>query len=482
MTVTPDAEMMRWAQRLNHNIAAGVITADEAHKAWAGAMNGVRYPDFEDLDFADVEPDDEQDWRNLPDEFWNKRKSLRHIRQAAHCRARCADSVLVAVLARVATLISPTVTLPAIVGSPASLNFFGAIVGRSGGGKTTAKDVAVELVPITLNEAKDDISPGSGEGLIEMYLKNVSETGDDGRKQIVKRQTWNRAFVFVDEGQGLLAMGDRSGSTIMPILRSAWSGATLGQQNASQETNRRIGAHKYRIGMVLGFQLAYAAALIADAEGGTPQRFVFVNATDASIPDDAPDWPGELSIDLPDVIGNIGQSFTFDAEVSAGIRRRALAATRGETDIDPLDTHTDLGRMKVAAILAVLDHGGLSVSADDWQMAGQVMRTSRAVRTWAIEEARLTHKRKAEQHIADAIRREGSMADAATERAIKGGARAIARKVHRDGSLPHAATSRTVAGKHRQMVSIGDITAYAVEQKWIKSGIEEWLPGDSAPA
>jgi len=76
----------------------------------------------------------ETDWRNLPSEFWIARPELAHIRQAAHSRSRCADSVLVATLARVAALVPHTVVLPPIVGSVASLNFFAAMVARSGGG------------------------------------------------------------------------------------------------------------------------------------------------------------------------------------------------------------------------------------------------------------------------------------------------------------------------------------------------------------
>jgi hypothetical protein len=451
------------------------------HAAAARALGSALRP----LAPANIDPETGEiaaDWRNLPETFWAARPELTHIRQAAHSRSRCADSVLVATLARVAALVPHTVVLPAIVGSQASLNFFAAIVGRSGGGKSTAKDVACELVPIERKDVLADISPGSGEGLVEMFLEWIEETGDDGKKRKVKRQTKFGAFVFVDEGQGLLSMSERSGATIMPIMRSAWSGATLGQQNASQETNRRVGAHMYRIGMVLGFQLAYAANLIADAEGGTPQRFVFVNATDATVPDEPPEWPGSLDIVVPPKVSTrtvIG----FDPEVADGIRRRGLMATRGTIEGDPLDTHADLGRMKVAALLAILDGGRLHVDAEDWDLAGMIMRTSRAVRTWAIEEARSSAMRSESAIARRLAERQAVVEDSAERRALDIGARAIGRKAHREGSAVSRRTlMAAVSGKHKAIVSFDEMLAHAESQGWVKPAGEGWIPGESRPS
>jgi hypothetical protein len=432
-----------------------------------------------DVDTGEIE----QDWRNLPDEFWSARDCLAHVRQAAHSRSRCADSVLVAVMARVATLIPHTVVLPAIVGSTASLNFFGAIVGRSGGGKSTSKDVACELVPI--EHRKDilpDVSPGSGEGLVEMYFEMVDEVGDDGKKRKVKRKTKNAAFVFVDEGQGLLSMSERSGATIMPIMRSAWSGATLGQQNASQETNRRLPAHSYRMAMVLGFQLAYAASLIADAEGGTPQRFVFVNATDPTIPDERPQWPGPLDL-TPLPIVSTGTTVAFDPDIVEQIRRRALGATRGEWEVDPLDTHADLGRMKVAAILAVMDGGRLCVGVDDWELAGMVMRSSRAVRTWAIEEARSSTAASERSTAMRLAQRQIVVEDASQRRALEAGALSIARKAHRDPTIALAKRDvmSAVRGSYKKLVTVDEMIDLAIANGWIEAIADGFRAGKSRP-
>lgn len=420
---------------------------------------------------------------NLPDEFWNARPFLQHIRQAAHSRTVCADSVLLVAMIRYATLIPPTTTLPPVVASRASLNTFGAIVSQSGGGKSTSVDVGSELVPITYTDIVDNMPPGSGEGLIELYLEMVDDVHPDtGKKVKVKRQTKRAAFVFVDEGQSLIAMGERSGSTVLQTLRSAWSGQVLGQSNAAQETNRRLAPHRYRMGLVMGFQLRYAADIIADAEGGTPQRFLFVSATDPAIPEDAPDWPGALPLHLPDVI-HTGVDYTIDDDVAAEIRKRHHMKATGKYTPDELDGHADLVRMKVAAVFAGMDGGRQHIGADDWWLAGLFMTTSRAVRAWAIEVARYKAAKDAEGKVAAAANREAQVADTLESRALVSGAKSIARKVHKSsqpvgkGDL-HAA----VASKHRAAASVDDMIAHAEHHEWIQAAGDAWIAGGSQPA
>lgn len=453
--------------------AVGIMDAYKRHKDTTAPPTTI------DVDTGEIT---ESSWLNLPDEFWNARPSLQHVRQAAHSRMTCADSVLIVVLARIATLLPPTITLPPIVGSKASLNFFGAIVSRSGGGKSSSVDVATELVPITHKDIVDGVPPGSGEGLVELYLEMVDDVDpSSGKKVKVKRQTKRAAFVFVDEGQSLISMGERSGSTVMQTLRSAWSGQLLGQQNASQETNRKLRAHAYRMGLIMGFQLQYAATIIADGEGGTPQRFIFVNATDPSIPEDGTEWPGTLDIVLLPVVHG-GQSITFADEIAEGIRKRRHLQATGQIEGDPLDGHADLARMKLAALLAVLDDGRLDVTNDDWELAGQMMKTSRAVRGWAIEVARAKAASEAQARTAGVVERELTVADSIEHRALIGGARSIGRRAHKvDKPLAKRDIQAAVASKHRQLVSVDDMIALAEESGWITPVADGWIAGKSRP-
>lgn len=420
---------------------------------------------------------------NLPDEFWQSRPVLSHVRQAAHNRRRSADAVLLAVIARTAALIPPTVVLPAVVGSRASLNFLAGIAASSGGGKSTAVDVARELVPIDRSDVVADVPPGSGEGLTELFFEMVSEEGPDGKQRKVKRKTKNGALIYLDEGQALGEMGSRKGATLLPTLRSAWSGQTLGQSNATQETHRVLKAHSYRMSIVVGFQLEYVADLIADAGGGTPQRFVFASATDPTIPDRRPTWPGELHFDIPTMIST-GTEVEIDDPVIDEIDRHALAVSRGEIVPDPLDSHANLVRMKVAALLAFLDGSRLEVTEDDWRLAGMVMRTSNAVRSVAIEHSRLEQRRSDEAYAYRLARREEIIGESAETKAMVSGAKSMARKVHDETTetpcnrtvLHHAAS-----GRARKVASVDSMIDYAVEQGWILRVGDEFSPGESRP-
>lgn len=428
--------------------------------------------------------------RNLPPEFWASRPSLDHIRRAAHSRTRCADAVLLFTLGRVAALVHPTTTLPAIVGGRASLNFLGGVVSSSGGGKSTAGAVARDLVPIGRRDVVADVPPGSGEGLAELFFELVEEEGDDGKKRKVKRQTKSAAFIYLDEGQALAEMGNRKGATLLPTLRSAWSGEVIGQSNATVETHRVLPAHSYRMAILVGFQLEYAAGLIDDAPGGTPQRFVFATATDPSVPDEPPEWPGELDIEVPPIISG-GRDIVFDTEVADEIRRRSLMQVRGELEPDALDTHRDQVRMKVAALLGILD-GRLCVSREDWELAGVVMATSNAVRNWVIEHARLQARRSEDARTAALARRDAALQDEAQRRALISGAKSIARRVHKVGGESKFSVVRAaVASKHRELVSVEDMLTHAVEEKWIKASNvtpenrqddgRRWVPGEAIP-
>lgn len=417
---------------------------------------------------------------NLPDTFWNTTPQLQHIRQAAHARLRSADAVLAATLARIAAQITPTLTLPPIVGSPASLNTLIGIIASSGGGKSSSVAVARELVPINRKDVVADIPPGSGEGLIELYFEYVPEEQADGKIRKVKRQTKTGALIYLDEGQALAEMGARKGATLMPTLRSAWSGSVIGQSNATQETHRVLKDHTYRMAIIIGFQKEYAATLIADAAGGTPQRFLFATATDPHIPDTPPEWPGQLTINTPPAIP--GQHLTINPDITTEIRQRALAITRGQYTPHELDSHADLVKLKTAALIAILHHT-THIDLQHWELAGHIMQTSNAVRDDIINTA--AHQQAASEHAyAQRLAKRGIIAEETQEqRALISGARSIARKV---GAANQPVTRRditqSVSGRVRKLVSIDDIINYATEQNWIVDGGEQgYTPGESAP-
>jgi hypothetical protein len=345
--------------------------------------------------------------RHLPAAFWGEREILVQIRQAAHSRQRSADAVLHAVLGRVAASIPHTIKLPPIVGSPAPLCHFTALVGPPGRGKGNAQDIAEEIAPVDHNRVVE-VPLGSGEGLVEILLGPVKEPDPDDPSKlvVVKRQVMFNALVEIDEGDTLSILGGRSGSVLMSTLRSIWSGKRLGQSNASAERRRFVSAGQYTFGVTMGLQESKAGPLLNQVDAGTPQRFTWAMTTDPRIPDELPDWPVTLKWDPPgpqalrdyECAGTyVRHHMAVAQSVQAEIRAADLQNVRGNGSDDPFAAHTNLVRLKIAGLLALLC-GGMNVTEDDWRLAGVVRDTSDNVR----------------RHAQDVVRREAMKTEAAT--------------------------------------------------------------------
>lgn len=310
---------------------------------------------------------------NLPDDFWKSRMDLAQIRQAAESRMVSPDAVLGAVLARVAAATPPNIQLPPLVGGAANLTWYTGITGAPEAGKSQAVKTATELLPLDAATVKGPRAIGTGEGLIEAFL-HTDENGD-------KTVAYPRVLVKVDEGEVLTQFSGRNGSTIAQTLRSAWSSEELGQENASQEHRRHVPAGEYSLGLTLCIQPKRSAPLFEQASGGTVQRFAWFSANDPSAPAIPPPWPGAMS--LPPLPVDNGLPRYLDlapaiAEELLTARRAGLTGTAKESD--PMDAHKGLLRLKGAALLAVAE-GRLTISDDDWRLAGMIVDTSASVRS-----------------------------------------------------------------------------------------------------
>ena len=321
---------------------------------------------------------------HLPDEFWNARPVLAHIRNAARSRYCSPDVVLHAVLVRVAGDLPHQIKLPPTVGSHAPLTYLSVFVGNPSSGKSGAWGVATALYPVNVSTVV--VPAGSGEGLVEVLFDIVQEMDFATEKMVkVHRQTRYNAVVYIDEGETLTALGARKGQTLTGTLRSIFSGQTLGQTNASEMTKRVVPAGQYTYGIAVGLQPALAGALLDDHAAGTPQRFGWAWATDPGMPDRT-DWPGALPslCDISPVMNSsMGglriHEMAVDPAIISEVVDRRLALIRGTEEIDSLDAHGDLLRLKVAGLLAVID-SRLNIDTEDWRLAGIVTDTSRAVR------------------------------------------------------------------------------------------------------
>ena len=420
--------------------------------------------------------------------FWQTRPYLQHIHQAALSRMVAPAAVLGCVLARVAAFTPPSSRLPALIGSSATLGTYVALYARSGGGKSSATGCAGELLPVIPAGCIGPLPLGSGEGLIDAYFELVEDTDGGGKKRMVKRQTRRGALFILDEGQVLAEMGNRRGSTVLPILRSAWSGSDAGQANASIETRRILRAGTYSIGLVSLWQAEAAARLIEDADGGTPQRFAWFDVTSSEIDADTDhEWPGPLDWTPPAAIG-IGDSIgerhiDIHPAIRREVRRHHAAVVRGEREIDPLDAHRNLAKLKVAAILGLLD-GRHDVNEDDWQLAERIMEHSDSVRTWVLGEAARKRQAADEARTKAHIGREAAVEESAMQRALTQGARAAHRAASRaDGGVAsRRQIGAAIAYRVRQVVTVDDVIAEAERLRWIvPAGPDGWKVGDAAP-
>lgn len=324
---------------------------------WESALNtvgfgGRRNPDLDDLT------------------VWEPSSStpiLDHIRQAAHARLVSAPALLAYVLGRVLLDVPVSVQLPPTIGSPASLNLGVAVVGGSGSGKSALLDVSRELLGMTgLDQLTCEKQIGSGEGLIQTFLRRDKET-----KTLVLDDD-PRRLILVDEIDQLGALGQRSGATIGPTIRSALTGGQLGTENADMDRKRNVPAKSYRLVLFAGVQPTRSAALLEDSDAGTPQRFVWVPAADPTIPDAEVPWPGALDWSPPEVKGFLD----YPDHIKAVVRKARLAQQRGGGD--ELDGHLILLRLKLAGALALL-HGETSITDQWWELAGRLVTASRSL-------------------------------------------------------------------------------------------------------
>jgi Bifunctional DNA primase/polymerase, N-terminal len=300
-------------------------------------------------------------------DFWTQRAYLEHIQQAARARLVSPWSLLGVVLAKVAAEMNPRLALPAVVGGRGTLDFYTAIVGPSGAGKSAVVSVADELRSWTA--ASHGV--GSGEGLIHSYVQRVNLAGRGEPADYVMRQHTERCFVVEDEVSRWGALASRTGSTLVPIICTMWSGGAVDLNYADPSRRLTLDRGSYRIGMVVGVQPHRAEILLDDADAGTPQRFLWVDTRDSGA-ELGVQWPGVLPWrppTLPDGAGPLEMSIPETAKQE--LRASRLGMTK-DWVTDGLTGHKGYIRLKAAALLALLD-GRVVVNDRDWELAAVVV-------------------------------------------------------------------------------------------------------------
>lgn len=310
-------------------------------------------------------------------DWWEARPALEHIRQHARARMVSPDALLAITLVRLCVAVPYTVKIPPIVGGAASLNLFAALVGPSGAGKSAATAASDELLP----NAEPWVHVGSGEGLLHTFVQRtmVKDHPDQPARPLIHQHT-HAAAGIVDEVDTLTALGNRQGATLLPTLRSMWSGASVGFGYADPTKRLSLKAHTYRLGLIIGAQPTRCAALFDDTDAGTPQRILWASLVDPGAPDVPPESPGPLNWQLPKELRGLNPQLTVtDTITNLVVQRRREVLRTGETD--GLDGHAMLNRIKVAAMLCIID-GRAHVTDDDWMIAGHIQASSDDVRAW----------------------------------------------------------------------------------------------------
>jgi hypothetical protein len=316
-------------------------------------------------------------------------------------------------------------------------------------------------MPALEEDFRDGLPVGSGEGIAEAFMGTVEEptgeviqrgknTGDPVMRR-VRKQVRHNAYFYVDEGQTIARLGERSGSVLGETLRRAAVGETLGQTNASEERTRYVPAGSYSLGLLVGFQPSTAVPVLADAGTGTPQRFLWGWADDPSIPDLPPAWPGPLSMHPGQKRPHGPQDIVFPERIRRMLWDEKVARSRGEIDVPELDGHAGLIKVKVAAILALLDNREFATEAD-WQLAELVWTASCGVRDHLVERARreaeAERQRQEDAKVLQVVREHEALSDVTT--ALERLARHVRKHASQVGGITYGELNRRTNSRDRK--------------------------------
>ncbi|OBG51472.1 hypothetical protein A5670_22820 [Mycolicibacterium fortuitum] len=393
-------------------------------------------------------------------EFWTARESLRQIHDYALACAVSPWGVLGACLVYALDTLPHNVALPGIAEdeSPGSLSLFVALATRSGGNKGRTVKVARRLMRRTL----PDLQPGSGEGLVKCFVR--ARKGDDDAEAFEfggDKFTWLRHSVVLNvaEVETLAALGRRTAATLPMMLRQAFSGETLGFAYADDTKRLFVPGDEYRLGMIVGVQPECAGPLFDDTSGGTPQRFLWLPTTDRRIDrHNRPAKPDPLTVAgfvcwRSDPVFHVCEAAREDIEEAADAR------ARGEGDA--LDGHALFVRAKVAAALAVL-RNDVSVSDEDWRLAGVVMEVSDHTRSAVLGALGAANERQAvKAGRADGLR-QSMAADVQHSRSVERVVGVLVRAAAKHGPMKPFELKRKAAGRDKAAAS--DALELAIER------------------
>jgi len=323
---------------------------------------------------------------------WRSHEIWAKVKQAAEAEMAGPKATFLFQLARLSSMIHHERKFRSGFGGIGTPNLFVVLAGDSADGKSILYNVARGLIktPARLRAEGafyDGIGLGSGEGVAESVMgKREIAAGAGAPAKVVREQVRYNVFFNSDEAEAIFKAQERKASTTMAYLRAAWSGSTIGQANASQDTTRLVPAGMLHTGLVLYLQPHVARHLAAEVGLGTPQRFLYgwVNNPFAPALGDLPNWPGEGFIDLEGGPANCPGIVTFAEEITRELREwrqeklraeRGRAVDMGSGSVSDFDSHKMVTLCKIAVVM-VLAVGREHVGAEDWELAKLVWSVS----------------------------------------------------------------------------------------------------------
>jgi hypothetical protein len=367
--------------------------------------------------------------------FWDATPQLQYIAHVAAEQRVSPWGLLALVQVHRLSHVPPSVVLVDRAGKKGtrledgtSLNFFVSLVARTGGGKSVTFRLASGVLPPNGTPVPD----GTGQGIVRHIAETRIVRKDEENKplQVPYRVTLfhrHSLTIHAPEIKTLAAEFAREGSKTDAMMRSMWVGEVVGMTVADMERRVVIPANMARIAGAWGVQPVNAVALLAQADDGTPQRFLWAPAAEyrrpypsrtpvpqgvtfpmpvfnSGSPFGVSDMPSELRDDdpLPDPIW-VEWSPQMTTDIAA-----VHAAEDALYDCDPyadrsfeqqdaekaltMQSHMTLTRIKLAALMGFI-HGRANPSDLDWQLSGVQLDVSTAELSgvWKrCEQARLT--------------------------------------------------------------------------------------------
>lgn len=215
--------------------------------------------------------------------FWNADPALAHCAAVAQQKGCSRWGLLNALMAHRLSHVPPNVVLVDSDGTAGtslyegtSLNHFGMLVARTGGGKSKVIRPASALIP----SRTTPIPSGTGQGIVAEVGATTWLTKDDEGKPLekaLKVTTIHSPSITIHstEIDQLVGEMQRLGSQTMAMLRNLWVGETCGMTNMDIKRKVQLPANSCRLSALYGAQQTAAAPILAEYQKGTPQRWLW---------------------------------------------------------------------------------------------------------------------------------------------------------------------------------------------------------------